>query len=115
MVSTGDDGHNRLGNVPFLYPACWRISGKGTIVACYKRNASNETSFRKPSNDIPLRNWARLLIIGVHALGILGSVFSICNSYTGADFFPAIISTLIGLVIGGIIIQWFVTNANEFA
>jgi hypothetical protein len=70
-----------------------------------------------------LRNWARLIIIALYGLGVIGNILSICGilflSSTSARGEPteigtSIVGSIIGLAVGGYIIYWFVTNRDYF-
>lgn len=69
-----------------------------------------------------LKNWARIIIIVLQSLGILGSLIQGCNvlniatSYGfSGEITGAICGTVIGLGISGYIIYWFATNGEYFS
>jgi len=70
-----------------------------------------------------LKNWARILVIVLTSLGALGSLGSLVSlvamtvlnpSNNHANPMATLVSSLINLVIAGIIIFWFSTNGDYF-
>ena|SRR3972149_3337029 len=72
-----------------------------------------------------LKNWARILVIALHSLGVLGNFISACTglssrsnnlNLTGYPTYPevTIITSIVGLVIGGVIIAWYANNGEYF-
>jgi hypothetical protein len=63
-----------------------------------------------------LKNWARITLIVLQSLGILGNLIRMCgflsdpSNYSGIEMFGAIIGT----AISGYIIYWFADNSGYF-
>jgi hypothetical protein len=71
-----------------------------------------------------LKNWARIIIIVLQSLGLLGSLSQICRALSGSSFafgtgtdLPVaiiIIGTVLGSALGGYILYWFASNGEYF-
>jgi hypothetical protein len=65
-----------------------------------------------------MRNWARIVAIGLHSLGLCGSLVQIANgSMSRVSRFnsgPTIVGAIIGLLIALYIVYWFATNREKF-
>jgi hypothetical protein len=69
-----------------------------------------------------LRNWARIVILIIHGLGILSGLGSLAMLLLGGlalldldvSFTPAIIATVVPLLINGVILHWFWVNGDRF-
>jgi len=55
-----------------------------------------------------LRNWARIAVIVLQGLGVLGSLFQIPNSSSGLS----LIAAVLGLAIGASILFWFASHGE---
>ena len=67
-----------------------------------------------------LKNWARILVIGLHSLGLcsaLYSIFSVIFNFANKGAGSPMVSIsggLFNLIVAGIIIYWFSTNGDYF-
>lgn len=62
-----------------------------------------------------MRNWARVLVMVVAGLSIAGNLITICASMSSNAAGEAIISGLIGVVVGMIFFFWFHNNGYLFS
>jgi hypothetical protein len=71
-----------------------------------------------------LKNWARIIVMILQGLGLLGSLLSMCNALSltsnpgfygyQSDPTGSIIGGIVGLAIGGYILYWFAVHAEYF-
>ncbi len=72
-----------------------------------------------------LKNWARIVVIVLQSLGILGNIYSMVTTFftppaansefAMASSYGTICVSLVSLIIGGYIVFWFVTNKDYFS
>jgi hypothetical protein len=60
-----------------------------------------------------LKNWARILVIVVHSLGVLSSLLQVCAALPSPGLM--IFELVVGLAIGGYIIYWFASHGEYFS
>jgi hypothetical protein len=58
-----------------------------------------------------LRNWARIAVIVLQGLSVLGNLFQIPNSSSGLS----LIREALGLAIGAYILYWFASHGEYFS
>lgn len=61
-----------------------------------------------------MRKWARVLAMVVVGLGIAGNLLRISELFTGDISGQVLVSSVIGLFVGGIIVYWFYDNGHLF-
>jgi hypothetical protein len=61
-----------------------------------------------------MRKWARVLAMVVVGLGIAGNPLRMSGLFTGDISGQVLVSSVIGLFIGGIIVYWFFDNGHLF-
>ncbi len=62
-----------------------------------------------------LKNWARIIIIVIQGLGVVVDFLLLCVSVGGSGNAQNLISSLVGLVTGGIILYWFSAHGEYFS
>lgn len=62
-----------------------------------------------------MRKWARVLAMVVVGLGIAGNLFRMSGLFTGDISGQVLVSSVIGLFVGGIIFYWFYDNGHLFS